>query len=98
MVDVLENLAIAKYMNGIIEKDGELYKVVSLSQPSCKVLIMDEDEMEIVIECPNCHQPTKYGRTRMISGHVGCDNAIGHGKICFWDDLLPRIMKEREEN
>lgn len=52
--------------------------------------------MEIVIECPNCHQPTKYGETRMISGHVGCDNKMPDGRICYWDDLRPRIERRKK--
>lgn len=94
---VLRNLAIAKYQNGLYQDDkGEWYKIVSLSQPGCRVISMHEDEMESIIECPNCGHPTKYGNTRMISGNIGCDNEIAPGKTCYFDDLYPRILKERE--
>lgn len=91
---ILKNLAMVQKYQGLqIDEKGELTKVISLSQPPCKVLEMDNDEMEIIIECPNCHKPTKVGATRMISGHVGCDNEIEPGKICYWDDLQPRILE-----
>ena len=59
-------------------------------------LIQDnEDELERIVRCNNCGQPTKYGETRMCSGFVGCDNTIqvnGKKIYCYFDDLMPRVM------
>lgn len=94
--DVLKNLTIAKYFgNGVFEKDGKLYKVLSLSADPCEILENHDDEMKIVITCPNCGQPTEVGNTRSISGVVGCDNEYKGGS-CYFDDLLPRELAERE--
>lgn len=94
---VLNNLITSINRNGLIEKNGKLFKVVSLSQPACEVLKMHEDEMKIVIKCPNCGKATEFGSTRMISGHVGCDNVIDErGNECYFDDLMLRVLKERE--
>ena len=60
-------------------------------------LIQDnEDIMKRIVRCNNCGQPTEYGKTRMISGFVGCDNKINiNGKEiqCYFEDLMPRVMK-----
>ena len=60
-------------------------------------LIQDnEDEMKRIVRCNNCGQPTEYGKTRMCCGFVGCDNKINvNGKEveCYYDDLMPRVMK-----
>lgn len=56
----------------------------------------NEDEMKRIVRCNNCGQPTEYGNTRMCSGFVGCDNKINvNGKEieCYFDDLMPRVMK-----
>lgn len=53
------------------------------------------DELDLIVRCNNCGQPTEYGKTRMCSGYVGCDNKIKvHGKEveCYFGDLMPRIM------
>ena len=66
-----------------------------------EVLEPNEDEMEIVVRCNDCGQPTKYGNTRMISGFVGCDNKIkANGKEieCYFDDLMPRVMDWKENH
>lgn len=54
------------------------------------------DEMETIVRCNNCGQPTKYGMTRMCCGFVGCDNKItvdGKKVDCYFDDLMPRVRK-----
>lgn len=60
-------------------------------------LIQDNDNaMERIVRCNNCGKPTKYGETRMISGFVGCDNKInikGKEVECYFDDLMPRVMR-----
>ena len=60
-------------------------------------LIQDnEDEMKRIVRCNNCGKPTEYGDTRMCSGFVGCDNKIevnGKEIECYFDDLMPRVMK-----
>ena len=61
-----------------------------------EILEYSDDEMEMIVRCNNCGQPTKYGETRMISGFVGCDNKIivdGKEVECYFDDLAPRVMK-----
>jgi hypothetical protein len=64
----------------------------SLTQPPLDVIQEHEDEMKTIVKCPNCGQPTPYGRTRMCSGYIGCDNIIEEGKECYFGDLLPRIL------
>lgn len=65
--------------------------IASLTQPPLEILEDHEDEMEVIVKCPNCGQPTPYGLTRMISGYIGCDNTYKGGR-CYFDDLMPRIL------
>ncbi len=56
----------------------------------------NEDDLKRIVRCNNCGQPTEYGKTRMISGFVGCDNKIevdGKEVECYFGDLMPRVMK-----
>lgn len=56
----------------------------------------NEDEMKRIVRCNNCGQATEYGKTRMISGFVGCDNLIeveGKQIECYFDDLMPRVRR-----
>lgn len=65
------------------------------------VLEDNDDEMEIVVRCNNCGLPTKYGKTRMISGFVGCDNKIkvdGKEVECYFGDLQPRVLDYKENH
>ena len=60
-----------------------------------EILEPNEDEMEMIVRCNNCGKPTKYGKARMISGFVGCDNKIivnGKEVECYFDDLMPRVL------
>lgn len=66
-----------------------------------EILEDNEDMMEMIVRCNNCGQPTKYGKTRMISGFVGCDNKIilnGKETECYFGDLMPRVMDYKENH
>lgn len=66
-----------------------------------KILEYNDDEMEMIVRCNNCGKPTKYGETRMCSGFVGCDNKIivdGKEVECYYDDLMPRVVKCHDSN
>jgi len=66
-----------------------------------EVLELADDRLDYIVRCNNCGKPTKYGSTRMIHGFVGCDNKITvHGKEveCYFEDLLPRVMKCHDSN
>lgn len=59
------------------------------------------DECDLIVRCNNCGQPTKYGKTRMISGFVGCDNKIivnGKEVECYFGDLQPRVIDWKENH
>lgn len=61
-----------------------------------EVLEHNNDLMKMIVRCNNCGQPTEYGKTRMCSGFVGCDNKIlidCQLKECYFDDLMPRVIK-----
>lgn len=61
-----------------------------------EVLEHNSDLMKMIVRCNNCGQPTEYGKTRMCSGFVGCDNKInidGKLKQCYFEDLMPRVIK-----
>ena len=51
------------------------------------------DECDLIVRCNNCGLPTRYGMTRMCSGFVGCDNKIDGIGECYFDDLMPRVVK-----
>lgn len=64
-----------------------------------KKYLKTHDECDLIVRCNNCGQPTEYGKTRMCSGFVGCDNKInvkGKEVECYFEDLMPRIMKCKE--
>lgn len=65
--------------------------LLNTSGERSNILINHDDMMKVVITCPNCGQPTPYGKTRMISGYTGCDNIYKEGQ-CYYDDLMPRVM------
>lgn len=66
---------------------------ISLTQPPVKVIKDNEDDMEVIIECPYCHNHVKVGETYMNSGYVGCDN-------CYWGEngLMKTVMHLKENN
>ena len=66
-----------------------------------EVLEPNVDEMKMIVRCNNCGQPTEYGKTRMISGFVGCDNKIivnGKEVECYFEDLMPRVIDWKENH
>ena len=61
----------------------------------------NEDVMKRIVRCNNCGQPIEYGKTRMCSGFVGCDNKIeinGKEVECYFEDLMPRVMKYKNSS
>ena len=73
------------------------YFRVSLSSPPLEVIEENVDEMEMVLRCPNCGKPAKYGDMIMCSGYVGCGNEIKGVGRCYWKDLMPRV-RDCQEN
>lgn len=76
------NNELAKLMNKcvtgekFVDEDIDKYIYASLSQPPIKILDKrnSNDEMDFIIECPNCHNAVCYGTsTYMYSGHIYCD-------------------------
>ena len=66
-----------------------------------EILEQNEDIMKVIVRCNNCGQPTEYGKTRMCSGFVGCDNKIeidGKEVECYFEDLMPRVMKYKNSS
>lgn len=65
----------------------------SLTQPPLKVIKDNEDDMEVIVECPYCHSHVKYGETLMISGFIGCPH-------CYFKEhgLLNTVMTLRNSN
>lgn len=80
-----------KMINPNVLNEGNFVEVIS----------EDEDEMKTLVRCNNCGQITEYGKTRMISGFVGCDNIIevdGHKVECYFGDLQPRVIDYKENH
>ena len=80
-----------KYINPNILDEGNQMELIE----------DNEDPMERIVRCNNCGKPTKYGETRMCSGFVGCDNKIevdGKEIKCYFDDLMPRVMKYKNSD
>lgn len=70
--------------------------LLNTSGETAEILVDHEDDMQVIIRCPNCGQPTMYGYTRMISGYVGCDNAYKNAD-CFFGDLAPRVVEAKKK-
>jgi len=69
----------------------------SATKPAVKVVEENADELETVVTCPNCGQPTPLGATRMTSGWIGCDNLLEDGVTeCYYGDLRPRVLRLKE--
>ena len=75
--------AIGKNINKLVTKDKfidkplEQYLYASLSQPPIRILDKRDslDELDYIVECPNCHRAVCYGTDIfMISGHLYCSN------------------------
>jgi len=80
------------------ESLGREYMQGSIFGKPLKVNKDNEDDMKVIVECPNCGQPTEYGFIRMCSGFIGCDNKLEDGRECYFEDLLPRVLKMQEYN
>lgn len=62
--------------NKFVDADLNNYIYASLSQPPIKIIDKcdSDDEMDYIVECPNCGSHIKYGTSIfMISGHIYCD-------------------------
>ncbi len=80
-----------KYINPNILNEGNQMELIQ----------DNENPMKRVVRCNNCGLPTEYGMTRMCSGFVGCDNKIkvnGKKIECYFDDLMPRVMKYKNSD
>lgn len=80
---------------------GEMYMPSSIFGPRMQILQDAEEDDDVIVKCLNCGQPTRYGKTRMCSGYVGCDNKInvdGKEIECYFGDLLPRVLDARKNN
>lgn len=80
-------------LNPNILNEGNQMEVLDVSKA-----IETGDELDIIVRCNNCGQATEYGKTRMCSGFVGCDNKIiidNKEVECYFEDLMPRVMKYR---
>lgn len=70
--------AMNKAITGNKFQDKNIYEYLyaSLSQPPIKIIDRcdSEDEMNYIVECPNCGEHIKYGEhIYMLSGHLYCD-------------------------
>lgn len=79
----MNNEEMAKVLNKLItgnrfeDKSTDDYIYASLSQPPIKILDKrnSADELNYIVECPNCHSAVCYGTdTFMYSGHIYCSN------------------------
>ena len=60
-----------------VDKDLNNYIYASLSQPPIKILDKrnSNDELDFIVECPNCHSAVCYGTDIfMYAGHIYCSN------------------------
>ena len=81
-----------KYINPNILDEGNQMEIIKQDET---------DIFKTIVRCNNCGQPTEYGKTRMCSGFVGCDNKINiNGKEieCYFEDLMPRVMEYHNSN
>lgn len=71
----------AKLLNALVtgrnfeNRDLDEYIYASLSQPPIKIIDKcgSDDELDYIVECPNCRSHVKYGDSIfMISGHLYC--------------------------
>lgn len=60
-----------------VNKNADDYIYASLSQSPIKILDKrgSDDELDYIVECPNCHSAVCYGTdTFMVAGHIYCSN------------------------
>ena len=82
-------------------KTGEIEMIHSIFGKRLEILKDNEDDMKVVVRCPNCGQATLYGQMRMCSGYSGCDNKVkikGKEVECYFGDLMPRVVEAHEHN
>lgn len=63
--------------NKFVNEDLDNYIYASLTQPPIKILDKrnSDDELDYIVECPNCHSAVCYGTDIfMYSGHIYCNN------------------------
>ena len=79
----MNNEEFAKLLNGLVtgnnfvNKSTDDYIYASLSQPPIKILDKrgSDDELDYIVECPNCHSAVCYGTDIfMVAGHIYCSN------------------------
>lgn len=96
----MEEKLFAKVLNAIVtqdkfeNKDLDDYIYASLSQPPIKVLDRknSDDELDYIVECPNCHSAVCYGTdTFMYAGHIYCSN-----KGCR-EEVVSRYKRMRQQ-
>ena len=62
--------------NNFEDKDLDNYIYASLSQPPIKIVdkCNSDDELDYIVECPNCGSHVKYGTSiYMLNGYIYCD-------------------------
>lgn len=88
---------IAKCLNAqitnknFIDKDLDNYIYASLSQPPIKIIDKcgSDDELDYIVECPNCGSHVKYGTSIfMLSGHLYCDKNDCRNKLINNDPYI----------
>lgn len=70
-----------KLLNKLVERENfidlptEDYFYASLSQPPIRIVnrMKSDDELDWIVECPNCHENTKFADTCMCHGKIYCD-------------------------
>ena len=96
----MEEKLFAKVLNAIVtqdkfeNKDLDDYIYASLSQSPIKVLDKknSDDELDYIVECPNCHSAVCYGTdTFMYAGHIYCSN-----KGCR-EEVVSRYKRMRQQ-
>lgn len=80
---MIKEQIMAKGLNKIItgdkfeNRDLDNYIYASLSQPPIKIIDKNNsiDEMDYIVECPNCKRHVNYGNEIfMVSGHIYCSD------------------------
>lgn len=79
MLEKLQSKIINSLVMGDKFEDKPLkdYIYASLSQPPIKIIDKkgSDDEMDFIVECPNCKSHIRYGSdTFMLSGHIYCSS------------------------
>ena len=78
-------------------KDLDNYIYASLSQPPIKIIdkCNSEDELDYIVECPNCGAHVKYGEhTYMLSGYIYCDVGDCREKLIDSKEYLKQFYKD----